>query len=114
MTAIVAPQLPLDPYWKFTNTTFYISADVADVWSDIIDYILEQGGWSVMNVKPNKACIRAECLGGAWIRGFVVKIRVFQIDTGLLAVEWKRKSGCGIKSYNEWLRFRSRFCQPVD
>ena len=111
---LVVATLPMEPLRKLTSTIFYISADVADVWSDITDYILEQGGWSVINVKPNKACIKAECLGGAWIHGFVVKIRVFQIDTGLLAVEWKRKSGCAIKGCDGWLRFRSRFCQPVD
>ena len=114
MTALVAPQLPFDPYWKFTNTTFYIYGDVNDIWSEIAAYVLEQGGWSVINVQPQKASMKAECLGSVWVRGFVVKIKVFKIDTGILAVEWKRKSGCGIKSYNEWLLFRSRFCQPVD
>jgi hypothetical protein len=106
--------VPADPLWQFTPTSFYIVSEISDVWSDIAAYILEQGGWYVLNVRPEKATLKVECPGGVWSLGFVVKIRVFQTDTGLVAIEWQRRRGCVRKSYDAWLRFRSRFCQPLD
>ena len=111
---MLAPSPPMDPLWKFTTSTFYISGDVGDIWSDVAAYVLQQGGWYVLNVRPQKACIKVECHGSSWSAGFVVKIRLSVTDTGLVAVEWQRRNGCAWKCNEAWLRFRSRFCQPLD
>ena len=111
---LVVPSLPVDSLWRLTCTTFYIRGDAGDIWSAIAAYILEQGGWYVLNVRPEKATLKVECPGGVWSLGFVVKITVFQTDPGLIAAEWQRRRVCVRKSYDAWLRFRSRFCQPLD
>ena len=108
------PCIPAEPLWKITTNSFYIRGVGSDVWSAILIYIQEQGEWHAVNVRSQKGSIKVECPNTPTSAGFVVKIRLFVTDTGLLAVEWQRRHGCAFRSNDAWLRFRSHFCQPLD
>lgn len=108
------PCIPAEPLWKITASSFYIRGVESDVWSAILVYIQEQGEWRVTKVQPQKGVIKVECPTTPMSAGLVVKIRLFETDTGLLAVEWQRRRGCAFESNVAWLRFRSHFCQPLD
>ena len=99
---------------KIAANSFYIRGVGGDVWSAILVYIQEQGEGLVTKVQPQKRTIKVEYPTTPMSAGFVVKIRLFETDTGLLAVEWQRRHGCVFKSNVAWLRFRSYFCQPLD
>ena len=108
------PCMPTDRLWEIATTSFYIRGVASDVWLAILAYIQEQGEWHVVNKRSNKASIKVTCPSTSTSAGFVVKIRLFATDTGLVAVEWHRRCGCAFEYRDAWLRFRSRFCQPLD
>ena len=102
------PHVPHDPLWKLTDTTLYISGGAEGVWSAMSSYILEQNGWHVINVRPQKASIKVECPNTAWSLGFVVKIKLFATVDGFI-IEWQRRHGCAFAYIEAWHRFRSSF-----
>ena len=106
---LVIPHVPVDPLWKSTGTTLYICGEACEIWFAISRYILEQGGWHVMKVRPEKAYVKIERLRTARSIGFIFKVRMFVTDTGLLAVEWQRRTGCAWEYNKAWVRFRSSF-----
>ena len=106
---LVIPHVPLNPLWEFTVTTLYVRGEAVDVWPAISEYILKQGGWHVMKVRPQKTYVKVQCLRIAKSIGFILKTPMFVTYTGLPAVEWQRRTGCAREYNRAWVRFRSSF-----
>jgi hypothetical protein len=111
-----ATPLPVDPLWHLEVTSFYVEdQNVAELWEHIVAYFHEQGGFRVSKERPGKCSVTLERCEDEWQSGFVVKVRVYAVDTenDLLAIEWQKRRGSAIANHAAWCKFLLRFAQPV-
>ena len=109
--------VPSDPAWRLEQTAFYVTTeDPLKLWGRVLAHFQEDGGYQVAKLQDAKASVKVWRRAGRSTNAFLAKVRVFRLhpQRDIFALEWQKRAGCSVASFNEFSRFQRRFAQPLD